>query len=390
VAVASVGFVVTAWDLMQRAGSAVEAVGIPAEEYLAATIRLPSYANPSSEGGETGESTIRRGIIQEALARRLREEPEVLGVVVADVLPRMDHPSQLVEVEGLDVPADRRGFSTRRARVALDYFESVGQPVLRGRDFNAGDLGESGSAVIVNTTFVDKVLGGRNAVGRRVRLVPWGDGEPGPWKEIVGVVGHLGMRVVSPENDQGLYEVVGPGELSTVRLGLHVRADPAAFAPRLRQVAGEVAPDMIVSIAGPLDEVFEGDWYLILAVSLGAGLLVGVLLALAASGIYAIMSFAVVERTPEIGLRSALGAGRRNLIVSVARRAVAQIAIGVLIGIPFAGLFLINSTTSPYIGAGRTLLVGIVVMAVVGLAACTGPTVRALRISPIQALKGDG
>jgi hypothetical protein len=276
------------------------------------------------------------------------------------------------------------------ARVALDYFESVGQPVLRGRDFNAGDLGEGGSAVIVNTTFVDRVLGGRNAVGQRVRLVPWGDGEPGPWKEIVGVVGHLGMRVVSPENDQGLYQVVGPGELETVRLGVHVRDDPSAFAPRLREVVGEVAPDMIVSVTGPLDEVFEGDWYLILAVSLGAGLLVGVLLALAASGIYAIMSFAVVERTPEIGLRSALGAGRRNLMVSVARRAVAQIAIGVLIGIPFAGLFLVNSASSPYIGAGRTLVVGIVVMAVVGLAACTGPTVRALRIPPIQALKGDG
>jgi hypothetical protein len=220
--------------------------------------------------------------------------------------------------------------------------------------------------------------------------VPRGDGVAGPWKEIVGVVGPLGMRVVSPESDQGVYEVVGPGALAAVRLGIHVRDDPSAFGPRLREVAAAVAPDMIVSVTGPLDEVFEGDWYLILAMSLGAGLLVGVLLALASSGIYAIMSFAVVERTPEIGLRSALGARRGNLMVSVARRAVAQIAIGVLIGLPFAGLFLASNDSSPYISVGATLVVGIVVMAVVGLAACTGPTLRALRISPIQALKGDG
>src|SRR5690606_15743500 len=159
-----------------------------------------------------------------------------------------------------------------------------------------------------------------------------GDGEPGPWMEIVGVVGHLGMRLISPENDQGVYLPVGPGELETVRLAIHVSGDPLGFVPRLREVAADVAPDLIVSVTGPLDDIFEGDWYLILALSLGAGLLVGVLLALAASGIYAIMSFAVSERTTEIGIRSALGADRRDLIVLVARRAMARIAAGVLIG----------------------------------------------------------
>jgi hypothetical protein len=198
------------------------------------------------------------------------------------------------------------------------------------------------------------------------------------------------MRVVSPDNDQGVYEPLTPGQIETVRLGIHLGNDPSTFAPRLREVAGEVAPDMLVSATGPLGDVFEGDWYLLRAVILGVWLLVCVLLALAASGIYAIMSFSVAERTTEIGIRSALGASRREVIISVARRAMAQIAVGVLLGLPFAAVFLVNDDGSRYVGAGRTLVVGVVVMTVVGLAACTGPTLRALRIHPREAMNGDG
>lgn len=390
VAVTAIGFAMTAWDLVERAGSAETAVGIPADEYLAATIRLPVQGGQGSGAAVGAERRSRMATIQNELVRRLREEPQVAGVAVADVLPRMDHPTRRVEVEGVDVGEHHRGFTTRVARVAVDFFGEMGQPILAGRDFNAGDAAENASAVIVNATFVERVLGGENPVGRRIRFVPRGDGEPGPWMEIVGVVGHLGMRMISPENDQGVYVPIAPGELETVRLAIHVRGDPLGFVPRLREVAADVAPDLIVSATGPLSDVFEGDWYLVLAMSLGAGLLVAVLLALAASGIYAIMSFSVAARTTEIGIRSALGADRRDVIVLVARRAVAQIAVGVLIGMPLAALFLVNDVGPRHVGAGKTLVVGILTMVVVGLAACTGPTLRALRIDPNAALKGDG
>jgi predicted permease len=390
VAVAAVGFALTAWDVSDRAAAAGDAVGIPADEYLAATVRLSSDVDQDASLVGSGRGVSRLAMAQEELVRRLREEPRVQGVAVANALPRMDHPNRLVEVEGMDAPEDRRGVSSRTARVAVDFFEALGQPILAGRGFGAGDLGDGSRVVIVNTTFIERALGGQNAVGRRIRFVPWGDGEPGPWKEIVGVVGHLGMRVVSPDNDQGVYEPLTPGQIETVRLGIHLGNDPSTFAPRLREVAGEVAPDMLVSATGPLGDVFEGDWYLLRAVILGVWLLVCVLLALAASGIYAIMSFSVAERTTEIGIRSALGASRREVIISVARRAMAQIAVGVLLGLPFAAVFLVNGDGSRYVDAGRTLVVGIVVMTVVGLAACTGPTLRALRIHPREAMNGDG
>ena len=387
VAVAAVGFAVTASGLVRQAGQAQDVVGIPAEEYLGAMVSLPPRA---ADVGGGAEHTARVATTQQELVRRLQAEPGVRTVAVADYLPRMEHRTRLVEPEGVALPDDRSGVSTRVARVDIDFFEALGQPILDGRGFDVGDLGVDRSAVIVNTTFVEQVLGGQNAIGRRIRFHPWGDGEPGPWKEIVGVVGHLGMRVISAESDQGVYEPFAPGELASVRLGIHVGEDPASFAPRLRALAGEVDPEAIVSVIGPLADVYEGDWYLILAGSLGGGLLVGVLLALAASGIYAIMSFAVAERTTEIGIRAALGAGRRELIGSVAKRAGAQIAAGVLLGMPVAALFFNSGSGSPYVGAANTLVAGVGVMILVGMAACTGPTLRALRVHPSEALRGDG
>ncbi|MGD2068871.1 MAG: ABC transporter permease [Gemmatimonadota bacterium] len=391
VAVVAVGFAVTASDLVRRAGTARDHVGVPADEYLAATIRFPRGAT-ASEGGPAAlaDRSGSRAATQERLVRKLRAEPGVRAVAVADALPRMDHRTRLVEAEGVEAPGDRRGVSTRAARVAVDFFESLDRTVLAGRGFEVGDLTDDRSSVIVNTTFVERVLGGQNAVGRRIRFVPWGDGQPGPWKEIVGVVGHLGMRVVSAESDQGVYEPFAPGELEQVRLAIHVGDDPGSFASRLRVLAGQVDPSLIVSVTGPLDDVYEGDWYIVLAASVGAALLVGVLLALAASGLYAIMSFAVAERTTEIGIRAALGAGRRELVLSVARRAVLQLALGVLLGIPVAAGLLIGGDGPGYVGVARTLTLGVAVMLVVGLAACTGPTLRALRVDPSEALRAEG
>jgi ABC-type antimicrobial peptide transport system permease subunit len=142
--------------------------------------------------------------------------------------------------------------------------------------------------------------------------------------------------------------------------------------------------------------MFEGDWYFLRAFVVGAALLVGVLLSLASSALYAILSLVVSERTREIGIRVALGADQWRIARDVATRAVAQIGAGVLLGLPFAGalcyefLELTGAGGSVPGAVAMASMLGLLVMLLVSLTACTVPTLRALRIAPMDALRKEG
>ena len=279
------------------------------------------------------------------------------------------------------------------ARVDSGYFSALGQPMMAGRPFNAGDLRGRAATVIVNTTFVEKLLNGENPIGRRVRYVSSPDEKPGPWYEIVGVVGRLGMHMLTPAEDQGVYHPAAPGGIHPVQLGIHVGDDPESFTPRLRHIAQEIDPFAVISSPVALDSVVEGDWYIVAAAALGGMLLVGILLTLAASAIFTLMSFAVTERTREIGIRVALGADRRNIATVIARRALAQVGLGVLLGMPLAGRIFFEiladrgASHAGWSGALLAMLLGVGVLALIALAACAAPTRRALRVMPSEALK---
>jgi ABC-type antimicrobial peptide transport system permease subunit len=158
-------------------------------------------------------------------------------------------------------------------------------------------------------------------------------------------------------------------------------------------LARAVVPDAAVATPIALDEMFERDWYLLRAFVLGAVVLVGVLLSLAASALYAILSLVVSQRTREIGIRVALGADRWRIARDVARGAVLQIGVGVLLGLPFAGALCYEFLELT--GSGRSIpgavalaaVFGLSVMVLVSVTACTVPTLRALRIEPVEALR---
>ena len=129
-------------------------------------------------------------------------------------------------------------------------------------------------------------------------------------------------------------------------------------------------------------------------IKIGGGILLGILVTLSASGIYALMSFTVTQRTREIGIRTALGAQPSSVVFTIAKRAFAQLGLGILLGMPIvAGLLYALkgvgriSTQSPIL---LTFLVGACVMVLIGTLACTAPTLRALRIMPTEALREGG
>jgi hypothetical protein len=393
----AVTVVVGAFAISERltdVAGAENLTGIAAEEYLAVELRLP--LDRPRDDGSIDPARFRERLVatQQAIVERLQAEPGVRGVVAAGALPRMDHQSRRIEVDGVELGSGTtRGRYVRAVDVDVDFFEALDQPILSGRDFSGADLATDPRPVIVNTVFADWLLGGRDPVGRSVRFVGAG-GQPGPWREIVGVVGHLGINLVNPQGDVGVYGPAAPGEIYPVQLGVHVGDSPETLAPRVREIVTEVDPDAILGTPVVLSDVHQGDWYLMVAVAGGMGLLVVILMALAASAVYAIMSFSISERTREIGIRAALGARRSSLVYAILRRSVTQIALGALCGMGLATVLLSDFRSPP--GESRSVLsalpvalaagVGIVVL--IALFSCVAPTRRALGIEPSEALRG--
>jgi predicted permease len=383
VAVVAIGIAGGLWAKVQATKPSEAIDGVRAGEILAVTLNVPS--RDLQQVART----------QSALVDRLRSEPAVRAVTFATALPRMDHPTRLMEVEQSEA-SSLGPLKVRTARIAVGFLKELNQPLVAGRGFDSRDLQENARTVIVNTTFAQRAFGSGNPIGRRVRETTSDRAVVGPWLEIVGVVGHLGLHALTPSQDDGVYLPVAEGDVNPMRLAVWVRGDPSALVPRVHELTRSVDSDAVVATAAPLDEMFEGDWYFLRAMVVGVAVLVGVLLSLAASALYAILSLVVTQRTREIGIRVALGADRWGIAREVARRAIVQIGIGVLIGLPFAGalsyefLELTGSGSSVFGAVAMASVLGLSVMLLVSLTACTVPTLRALRIAPIDALRRDG
>lgn len=396
-AVSVAGLALALGGLLWRVAGTDELTGIQADEYLAAEVRLSESDLGAGAGALSSQAAVqRRGATQRLLVERLEAEPGVRGVAVASALPRMDHGSRLLEVAGVEGPASLGGWQVRTAFVDVDFFTALSQPILAGRDFDRADLESEIAPIVVNTVFVDRLLGGRVPLGSRARFLSPDGGEDAPWHEIVGVVGNLGMSIVDPQGDPGVYVLAPPGAIRPIQLAIHLRDEPEDFAPRLREILAEVDPAAVLGTPVVLDRVYPGDWYLMTVIVGGLGLLVAILIALGASGLYAILSFSVSERRREIGIRTALGASRAAVVLTVLRRSLVQIVAGALLGMPIAAWLLLafgeaagrgTSPTLPLLAAlGFTL--GIV--AVIGTASCFAPVRRALQVDPGSALRAEG
>ena len=230
------------------------------------------------------------------------------------------------------LPAADRRRRVNTVSVAVNYFDALGVRIVSGRAFRSGDLGADPGPVIVNQSFVQRVLQGRNAIGRRVRYLEDGWQEAGaaaethePWHEIVGVVPDLGTIHDDPHDLSALYHPVAPGAILPAHIAVHVRGEPGTFAARLRTIAAEVDPTLRLYDVTPLNRVgggmwneFDFLWRLLMMMS-------SLAILLSLSGIYAAVSFAVSRRRREIGIRVALGARPRGIVTAILRQPFSQV-----------------------------------------------------------------
>lgn len=385
-------------------------VGFAEEEFLTARLELDRTPPGASADTSAAAFVARFVTTSRELERRLLAEPGVTGVTFADRLPRMYHPWGLIEVdEGGAAPPDPRwpAYRVSSASVAPDYFDVLGVPILAGRGFRPADVGAAPGGepevVVVNRSFVERVLGGRNPIGRRLRYTfldeadaRFSADEPGPWHEIVGVVPDLGFSLgVSSADDPkvaGFYRPAAPGAASPVHMAVHVWGDPTSLAPRLRRLATAVDPSLRLHEIVPMDELSDGAlaflefWLGLIA------LVIAITLLLSLAGIYSVMSFTVSQRTREIGIRLALGADRRRLVLTIFRRPLTQVALGIAAGAaPIAALVLASAEGASTSVRGAALVSAYAAsMLAVCTLACVVPTRRALRVEPTEALKADG
>jgi hypothetical protein len=344
------------------------------------------------------------------LARRLEAEPGIADVVFASASPgsengvRMEvdtmaaapRPAMAPDGRALAVPLSTSA-TVLVNRVSLGYLRAFDVPVLAGRTFQRGDFSHTSTAVLVNRSFVQKMLGGGNPLGRRVRAVAGkGDATSArapsePWAEIVGVVADF-PNPDDPAHPPKLYRPLLPTDARPVMLAIRVRSgSPASFAGRLRGITVAVNPMLRLGKVAALEEMLSQNTWPDRLMILAVVLLALTATLLSAAGIYALMSFTITRRRREIGVRLALGGQPRRILASVLARAAGQVAIGIVIG---AGLLALMNL-SPIDGAWgvRKALLSVPVVAgpmmAVALLAAIGPARRALRIQPTEALKAE-
>lgn len=359
----------------------------PVEEML--VLRLERAA-PGGASGEQADQSFAG--TQAELIRRIAAEPGVLGVTYASAPPRSGQGVR-IEVEGGVATAAPTPVVAFSSGVAPDYFEVFGARLLAGRAFGSGDA-PGGAAAVVSRSFVRRFLGGGAALGRRVRSTPIAAGDsvqPGPWLEIVGVVDDLYDEGVEAEFQRPAIHLPAALGAAPVTVAIRTRGiDPDVLLPELWEIAAEVAPGHPMTVAGP-DELRGGDTRRTVRFSvLLVGLVTLSVLLLSAAGISAMMSFAVTRRYREIGIRSALGASRRQVLLTIFSRSALQLALGLAVGVTLVALLERLSGGELMRGQQHVLVPAVAALLMAAaLLATAGPARQVLRVHPMEALRQE-
>ena len=371
--------------------------GFPAEAFLTATLEMDRFDGVAASGDTV--PAVRAARLEEryrALADRLRQDPGVLDVTYADQMPQLTNGRNFIKMD--PGPAAERDehcadgyYCVGVVSVDPRFFDVVGRPMIRGRALTTADAEQRTRVVLVNETFVDEVLGGRNPIGRRFRF--WSTREPTAesWYDIVGVVPDLSVSDKGTSYDRKrIYQTTLPREMGPLRVAIHVRGDPQRFAVRLRELAQATDPALRVIDPKPLPRLVSPSSA---GMSYGFELMVSltlVTLMLSLAGVYAVTAFAVARRTREIGVRVALGARPRDVLTIVFKRPLVQMALGIGVGATL-GFGLANDDLSKVhldvLGNAAIFALSTILCCAL---ACIVPTRRALRIQPTEALKDEG
>ncbi len=341
-----------------------------------------------------GYSEERGRQFHQQLVERLTTTPGVRSVAIADFLPlgfmgRFDQ----ISAEGQPQPTDGPPITANRHGVGLRYFETMGIPFLRGRDFTALDTTSSEPVVIINESLArslwPNLKGIGEAIGRRIRLGP---DSSAPWNVIVGVAGDCKYFGLKEDKQRGVWTPLAQAYAPFFQAVVRTTAETPGVVVALRREVAALDPNLPIQNIITLREQV-GLWLWMAEMSAGLVTALGGLgLLLAAIGLYGVMSYAVARRTREIGIRMALGAQARDMLKMIIGQGLRLTLAGVAIGLAatfaasrlMANLLYGVSSRDPI-----TFVVVPLALAVVALLACYFPARRATKVDPLVMLRHE-
>ena len=342
--------------------------------------------------GEVYQTPDSRSAFYEQLIDRFTAVPGVFSVAVASVMPRIGGPAMLFEIAGQQRTTDGAAETVTVVNATDSYFKTLELPLVEGRPFTRldGSLGQE--SAIVNQRFVDMFLGERDPIGQLIRVSRVGTPLSGPWARVVGVSPTLRQRVGGRDPDPVVYLPFRSAPLATAAVMVRTTGDPTALVPSIRDELHRLDANLpiyrVMTLQRAIEEAqWNGRSSNALALSIGA-----IALLLALVGLYAVTTHAVYGWQPEIGLRIALGSRPRSVAWIVLRRALSQLAIGLVVGLGCTYAFdrLFTAADDPFkLMDARALVPLIAAIAVVAIGACLMPVRSAMRVDPVVALRAE-
>ena len=273
-----------------------------------------------------------------------------------------------------------------------NYFQAMRTPLLKGRFFDSRDNLNSPKVVIVNQTLAQKVFPNQDPIGKRID-VGWGD--PG-FSEIIGVVADAKQEALTAADRSSTFMLYAQNaalmQYLDTNLVVRTSQDPLSAVAAIRSRIQQLDPNQPLADVKTMDDVLAESLAPQRAPAWLFGGFSAIALFLAAIGIYGVLSYFVVQRSQEIGVRMALGAQRSNVLRLILGQGARLIGIGVTIGI-VGGVWAARALTSLLFGVKSTDLSTFVAVSVLlaglALVACAVPALRATRVDPLVALRNE-
>jgi len=333
-------------------------------------------------------------LTHQQVVQRLREIPGVMSASATSDLPMQGDWLIVFTPEG---PRPSQLPVATNALVLPGFFEAMRVPLRAGRVFNANDTRGTPGVVVINETMARKYYGNANPVGRRFK---WGSPDsPGPLSEIVGVVADVKHHTLDEEPTPAVYHAVmqqDTGLLVPMYRGLsyvvRTRITPASVAASIRTAVRGVDPNLVILNVLPMDNIVGST---IASRKFNAtllGLFAALALALAATGVYGVLQYLVIQRKREMGIRIAIGATSSDMLRLIVGQALGLAGIGVAVGL--VGAFALTRVirallfnTDPLDGLTFAASAGVLLL--IAVLSSYLPARRALLVDPTVAMRAD-